>query len=92
MGRLNMIIANMNNLVICTDMTGAVPETYIIELERPVDIEIPNLLGGESCSIKYLVEHENNIVRVIDKLNAFKIKFTVLLIEELSIIHNTIGE
>ena len=87
-----MIIANMNNLVICTDMTGAVPETYIIELERPSDIEIHNLLDGVNCSINYLVEHENNIVRVIDKLDAFKIKFTVFRVEELSIIHNTIGE
>ena len=87
-----MQVANMNNIIICTDMTGPVPETYIIELERPSDIEIHNLLDGESCSIRYLVEHENNIVRVIDKLDAFKIKFTVLRIEELSIIHNTIGE
>ena len=46
-----MLIANMNNMLIFTDNSGLLPETYVIETTKPVDeIMITTKLGTKKNS------------------------------------------
>ena len=85
-----MITLNMNNVVICTDNSGLLPETYAIETTKPIDEIIITTKLGTKRTLREEVEYHTNIISLTEALKAFKIKCAIIRIDETTICHNTI--
>lgn len=87
-----MLIAKMETMLIFTDNSGLLPETYVIETTKPIDeITITTKLGTKR-TLKEEVEYHPNIISLTEALKSFKIKCAIIRIDETTICHNTIYE
>ena len=87
-----MFKAEMDKIIIFTDNSGLLPETYIIEAKNPISeikFKTPN---GTDWTIDTAIATCTNVFNLIQKLGAYGVKCTILRIDELTNLYNTIHE
>ncbi len=87
-----MIKAEMNKIIIFTDNSGLLPEIYIIETKIPISeikFKTPN---GTDWTIETAITNYTNVFNLIQALGAYGVKCTILRIDELTNLYNTIHE
>ena len=86
-----MIKAEMNKMIVVTDNSGLLPETYIIEFTEGIStykIKRPT----EEWTIEQAVDYYENIYDLIHALTSANIKFNVLRVDELTMFYNNTKE
>ena len=84
-----MIKAEMNKMIVVTDNSGLLPETYIIEFTEDIStyrIKRPT----EEWTIEQAVDNYETIYDLIHALTSNEIKFNVIRVDELTIVYNGI--
>ena len=87
-----MLLAKMNAVLIFTDNSGLLPETYAIETNEPVDKITVTTNRGEVRTLQEEIEAHSNIISLTEAIKAFGIKCAILRIEEITICYNNIHE
>ena len=87
-----MFKAEMDKIIIFTDNSGLFPETYIIETKIPISEIKFKTSHGNDWTIETAITNYTNVFNLIQALGAYGVKCTVLRIDELSNIYNTIHE
>ena len=87
-----MLAAKMNTMLIFTDNSGLIPETYVIETNEPIDKITVTTKHGEVRALQEEIETHSNIISLIEAIKAFGIKCSILRIEETTICYNNIYE
>ena len=87
-----MFKAEMDKIIIFTDNSGLLPETYIIETKIPISEIKFKTPHGNDWTIETAIANYTNVFNLIQALGAYGVKCTVLRIDELSNIYNTINE
>lgn len=85
-----MIKADMNKIVIFTDNSSIIPETYIVEFKEDVST-YKIIRPTETWTIEQAIEYCNTVGSFINALVMSGIKCTVIRVDELTIIHNNIN-
>ena len=86
-----MIKAEMNKMIVVTDNTGLLPETYIIEFTEDIftyKIKRPT----EEWTIEQAVNNYETIYDLIHVLTSAEIKFNVIRVDELTMFYNNLKE
>ena len=84
-----MIKAEINKMIVFTDNSGIVPETYIVEFKEDVST-YKIIRPTETWTIKQAIEYCDTVVSFINALIQSGINCAVIRVDELTIIHNTI--
>ena len=87
-----MLISKMETMLIFTDNSGLLPETYVIETTKPIDDIIITTKLGTKRTLREEVDYHPNIISLTEALKAFKIKCAIIRIDETTICYNTIYE
>ena len=86
-----MIKAKMNKMIVVTDNSGLLPETYIIEFTEDIStyrIKRPT----EEWTIEQAVDNYETIYDLIHALTSAEIKFNILRVDELTMFFNNLKE
>lgn len=84
-----MIKAEMNKMIVVTDNSGLLPETYIIEFTDDIAtyrIKRPT----EDWTVEQAIDNFETIHDLIHALTSNEIKFNVIRVDELTIVYNGI--
>lgn len=87
-----MLVAKMDTMLIFTDNSGLIPETYVIETDEPVDKITVTNKHGKVRTLQEEIESHSNIINLTEAIKAFGIKCSILRIEETTMCYNNIYE
>ena len=87
-----MFKAEMNKIIIFTDNSGLLPETYIIETKVPISEIRFKTVNGNDWTIEEAITTCTNVFNFIQKLGAYGVKCTILRVDEITNLYNTIHE